>query len=85
MLGQAHEDRSGFVNASPFSPNERRHNAAHGGTEKGFLFGEDDEVVGEPKVKEKGKGQNKGRTNSLLRTQEDIDLGDFGGGSGTET
>jgi TBC1 domain family protein 5 len=88
MLGQAHEDRSGFVNASPWSPNERRYNAAHGGGEKGFLFGEEDEVVGEPKAKEKAqnktiKGQAKGRTNSVLRAQEDIDLGDMGSGAET--
>jgi TBC1 domain family protein 5 len=87
MLGQAHEDRSGFVNASPFSPNERRYNAAHGGVEKGFLFGEEDEVVGEAKTKEKTKskvGQVKGRTNSVLQAQEDIDLGDMGQESGLE-
>jgi hypothetical protein len=87
MLGQAHEDRAGFVNASPWSPNERRHNVAHGGGEKGFLFGEEDEVVGESKIKEnakgKAKGQAKGRANSVLRNQEDIDLGDMG--SGTES
>jgi TBC1 domain family protein 5 len=86
MLGQAHEDRSGFVNASPFSPNERRYNAAHGGAEKGFLFGED-ELVGEQKAKEKmklKKGQVKGRTNSVLQSQEDIDLGDMGAESGVE-
>jgi TBC1 domain family protein 5 len=86
MLGQAHEDRSGFVNASPWSPNEKRYNAAHGGGEKGFLFGEEDEVIGDAKVPEntktKAKGQVKGRANSTLRGQEDIDLGDMG--SGTE-
>jgi TBC1 domain family protein 5 len=84
MLGQAHEDRSGFVTASPFSPHEKRWNAAHGGSEKGFLFGEEDEVVGEVKVNEdKGKGKKgaaKGRSGSLL-AREDIGLGDMGSGS----
>ncbi|KAF2433086.1 RabGAP/TBC [Tothia fuscella] len=92
MLGQAHEDRSGFVTASPFSPHERRWNAAHGGTEKGFLFGEEDDVVGDPpKVKvreEDGKGKSgkkdaggAGRKGSLkgAGVREDIGLGDMGG------
>jgi TBC1 domain family member 5 len=51
MLGQAHENRKEFINPSPFSPAERRAHAAHGTEEKGFLFGEEDDVVGEPKTK----------------------------------
>lgn len=82
MLGQAHEDRAAFVNALPFSPGESRR-------DKAFLFGEgEDDVVGEPKVVEKGKGK-KLRKNSKVaedalrvRQHEDIGLGDMNGGGG---
>jgi len=80
MLGQAHENRKEFINPSPFSPAERRFHAAHGSEEKGFLFGEEDDVVGEPKPKDKGK--EKRRPSAVARAREDIGLGDMGSGSG---
>jgi len=80
MLGQAHEHRHSFIDPSPFSPGEKRFHAAHGGDEKGFLFGEENDVVGEPKPVEKGKGKEKKRNSSVLRAREDIGLGDMAGG-----
>jgi TBC1 domain family protein 5 len=77
MLGQAHEHRKSFINPLPFSPAEKRHHE-----QKGFLFGEEDDIVGEaPKIvdkKAKGKDKKKG---SVSKAREDIGLGDLGSAS----
>jgi TBC1 domain family protein 5 len=85
MLGQARENSSEFVRASPFAPAEKRQHATkHGKDAKSFLFGEDD-VVGERRVvkgrarkgsKDVRKG---GRTDSPAPEHEDIGLDDVKG------
>lgn len=78
MLGQAHEHRRSFIDPQPLSPAEKRFHAAHGGEDKGFLFGEEDDVVGEPKKPDKTKGKEKRKNSAVTRTREDIGLGDMG-------
>jgi TBC1 domain family protein 5 len=76
MLGQAHENSSDFVRASPFAPAEKRH---QGKNAKGFLFGEDNDVVGERRVvkgrtRKGSKDARRGATGSLAPEHEDIGL-----------
>ncbi|KAE9978353.1 hypothetical protein EG327_007423 [Venturia inaequalis] len=79
MLGQAHEHRKSFIDPQPLSPAEKRFHAAHGGDDKGFLFGEENDVVGEPPKKpDKAKGKEKRRSSAVTRAREDIGLGDMG-------
>lgn len=79
MLGQAHEHRKSFIDPQPLSPAEKRFHAAHGGEDKGFLFGEENDVVGEPPKKpDKTKGKEKRRNSAVTRAREDIGLGDMG-------
>jgi TBC1 domain family protein 5 len=81
MLGQAHEHRKSFIDPSPLSPAERRFHAAHGGEDKGFLFGEDDDVPGETKKPDKTKSKDKRNNSVTTRAREDIGLGDMGSSS----
>lgn len=79
MLGQAHEHRKSFIDPQPLSPAEKRFHAAHGGEDKGFLFGEENDVVGDPPKKpDKAKGKEKRRSSVVTRAREDIGLGDMG-------
>ncbi|QDS73666.1 hypothetical protein FKW77_002618 [Venturia effusa] len=79
MLGQAHEHRKSFIDPQPLSPAEKRYHAAHGGEDKGFLFGEENDVVGEPPKKpDKAKGKEKRKNSAVTRAREDIGLGDMG-------
>jgi TBC1 domain family protein 5 len=78
MLGQAHEHRKSFIDPQPLSPAEKRYHAAHGGEDKGFLFGEENDVPGEPKKPDKTKGKEKRKNSAVTRAREDIGLGDLG-------
>lgn len=79
MPGQAHEYCESSIDPQPLSPAEKRFHAAHGGEDKGFLFGEEDDVVGEPPKKpDKAKGKEKRKNSAVIRAREDIGLGDMG-------
>jgi TBC1 domain family protein 5 len=78
MLGQAHEHRRSFIDPQPLSPAEKRFHAAHGGEDKGFLFGEENDVPGEPKKPDKIKGKEKRKNSAVTLAREDIGLGDMG-------
>ncbi|TID24236.1 hypothetical protein E2P81_ATG02539 [Venturia nashicola] len=79
MLGQAHEHRKSFIDPQPLSPAEKRFHAAHGGDDKGFLFGEENDVVGDPPKKlDKAKGKERRKNSGVTRAREDIGLGDMG-------
>jgi TBC1 domain family member 5 len=77
MLGQAHEHRKSFIDPQPLSPAEKRFHAAHGGEDKGFLFGEENDVPGELKKPDKTKGKEKRKNSAVTRAREDIGLGDM--------
>ena len=80
MLGQSDDHASDFARASPFAPPaDKRH---HHKKDKGFLFGEDNDVVGERRVV---KGRTRkgskdvrraGASDSPAPEHEDIDLDD---------
>jgi len=78
MLGQAHEDpSSSFLSASPLTPNERRN---RGGTDKAFLFGDEEDVESDQSSsKGKSRTKPKAKVRGATAQREDIDLGDLTG------
>lgn len=78
MLGQAHGDpSSSFLNASPLTPNEKRH---RGGADKAFLFGDEEGVESDQSAsRSKPRGKLKSKTKGVTAQREDIDLGDLSG------
>ena len=78
MLGQAHEDpSSSFLSASPLTPNERRN---RGGTDKAFLFGDEEDVESDQSsAKGKPRTKSKAKAKGVTAQGEDIDLGDLTG------
>jgi hypothetical protein len=90
MLGQSSDHASDFARASTFAPSADKR---HAKKDKGFLFGEDNDVVGERRVvkgrarkgsKDVRKG---GRSDSPAPEHEDIGLNDvkFKQGESTES